>query len=418
MLSVEQALERVLALVHTLEPQEVPLLEAQGLALAEDVHAPFDIPGLPNSAMDGYAVRYADVRGATSERPVRLEIVGQVQAGYLPANGVVSGTALRIMTGAPVPEGADTVVPYELTDEAEQLAAGRALTEIAVRDPTEPRANVRPAGEDATRGSLVLAKGRVLDPPALGLLASLGLDRVRAVRRPQVAILATGDEVLAPGSPLEPGRLYDSNSFSTAAAVQRYGGVPRLLGIARDRMADLRRKLRTGLRADMLITSAGVSGGAYDMVKDALAEQGGITFWSVRMRPSKPLAFGTLNSPDGRRVPHLGLPGNPVSAMVAMVQFGRPALLKMMGRDPAPLQVVEAVLEEPIVNADGRRVFARVTLERRDGRLYARLTGAQGSNLLTSMALAHGLAICPEDVPQVKAGETVQVQLLDWSEPL
>ena len=418
MLSVEQALERVLALVHPLEPEEALLLEAQGQVLAEEVRAPFDIPELPNSAMDGYAVRHADVDGVTPERPARLRVVGQVQAGYLPTTPVTAGTALRIMTGAPVPEGADTVVPYELTDEAELLAAGRPLSEIAVRRAVEPGANVRPAGEDVQKGSLVLAKGREMDPPALGMAASLGLASVRVIRRPRVAILATGDEVLAPGAPPEPGRLFDSNSFSIAAAVRRYGGVPKLLGIARDRMAELRRKLRSGLRADMLITSAGVSGGAYDMVKDALAEQGNIAFWSVRMRPSKPLAFGLLNAPDGRQVPHLGLPGNPVSAMVAMVQFGRPALLKMMGREPAPLTTVEAVLEEPIVNTDGRRVFARVTLERRGGTLYACLTGAQGSNLLTSMVHAHGLAICPEDVPQVDAGEVVPVQLLDWSEPL
>ena len=414
MLSVEEALERVLALVERLEPEEAPLLDAQGQVLAEEVRAPFDIPGLANSAMDGYAVRQADVAAAVPERPAELRVVGQVQAGYLPADTVTAGTAVRIMTGASLPEGADSVVPYELTDEPARLQAVRPLTRIAVHRSVKRGSNVRPAGEDLRRGSLALGQGRVLDPPAIGMLASLGRTHVRVVRRPRVAILATGDEVLAPGTPLEPGRLYDSNSFGIAAAVRQYGGIPHLLGIAKDSMGELRRKLRRGLRADMLMTSAGVSGGAYDMVKDVLAELGSISFWAVRMRPSRPLAFGLLHGSGSRQVPHLGLPGNPVSALVALVEFARPAIFKMMGRPQQPLSQVEAVLEEPVVNPDGRRVFARVTLRRRDGVLYARLAGPQGSNLLTSMVEAHGLAICPEDIPEKKPGEIVTVQLLDW----
>ena len=226
MLSVEEALERVLALVERLEPEEAPLLDAQGQVLAEEVRAPFDIPGLANSAMDGYAVRQADVAAAVPERPAELRVVGQVQAGYLPADTVTAGTAVGIMTGASLPEGADSVVPYELTDEPDRLKAGRPLTRIAVHRSVKRGSNVRPAGEDLRRGSLALGQGRVLDPPAIGMLASLGRTHVRVVRRPRVAILATGDEVLAPGTPLEPGRLYDSNSFGIAAAVRQYGGIP------------------------------------------------------------------------------------------------------------------------------------------------------------------------------------------------
>ena len=414
MLSVEQALDRVLNLVHQLPESDVPLLEADGLTLARDVHAPFDIPGLANSAMDGYAVRTVDLASASEKAPVELAVVGQVQAGQLPDVTVTRGGAVRIMTGAPVPEGADAVVPYELTDEVERRASGKPLTSVAVHHAPFPGEHVRPAGEDAAKGSLALHKGRILDPPAIGLLASLGYANAPVVRRPRVAVLATGDEVQSPGEPALAGRLYDSNSYGVAAALRRWGAEPLMLGIARDNMTDLRQKLREGLTADLLVTSAGVSAGAFDMVKEALAELGTVDFWAVRMRPARPIAFGLLEAPDGRMVPLLGLPGNPVSALVALVELARPAIAKMRGAEPTPLPTVHAVLDEPIVNNDGRRVYARVTLERRDDGLHARLTGAQGSNLLTSMELAHGLAICPENQEELAAGELAVVQLLDW----
>ena len=414
MLSVEQALERILALVHELPAQRTHLLEADGLTLAEDVRSPFDIPALANSAMDGYAVRAADVAAASGASPVTLTVAGQVQAGQLPTVAVSEGTTVRIMTGAPVPDGADAIVPYEFTDEVERRATGLALGYIAIRHPPHLGDHVRPPGEDAVKGALVLEKGRVLDPPAVGLLASFGFADALVVRRPRVAVLATGDEVQAPGEALEPGRLFDSNTYGTAAAIRRWGAQPVLVGIARDNMDDLRAKIRSGLDADMLITSAGVSAGAFDMVKETLAELGSVDFWAVRMRPARPIAFGLLNAPDGRKVPHLGLPGNPVSALVALVEFGRPALAKMMGAAPAPLPTVRAVLDDDLLNTDERRVYARVSLERREGELRARLTGAQGSNLLTSMGLAQGLAICPEDLPKRPAGEKAVVQLLDW----
>ena len=414
MLSVEEALEKVLALVEQLPSEETPLLEADGQTLAEEVRALFDVPALANSAMDGYAVQTSALKNASTETPVTLQVTGQVQAGQLARTPVTPSTVVRIMTGAPLPEGADAVVPYELTDESQRLAAGRELSEVALYQRPQRGENVRPAGEDVRRGSVVLKQGQVLDPPAIGMLASLGYARACVIRRPQVAILATGDEVQSPGEALEPGRLFDINSYTVASAVRRYGGVPHLLGTAKDEIAELRDKLRQGLQADMLITSAGVSAGAFDIVKDALAELGNISFWAVRMRPSRPLAFGALNAPDGRRVPHLGLPGNPVSALVALVEFGRPALAKMMGKTPTPLPTVEAVLEAPISNSDGRRSFARVTLEGRKGILYARPTSAQGSNVLTSLVLAQGLAICPEDLAGLPAGQRVSVQLLDW----
>ena len=415
MLSVEEALARVLALVHELPAEDAPILDAVGQTLAADVRAPFDVPALANSAMDGYAVRAADTAGASAAAPAALRVIGQIQAGGLPTLPVGPGEAVRIMTGAPVPQGADAVVPWELTNEADLRRAGQPHPSVVeARRAASPGDHVRPSGEDAAAGSLVLSKGRVLDPPAVGMLAAFGYASCRVVRRPRVAVLATGDEVQAPGEPLRPGHLYDSNTYGVAAALTQWGAEPVLLGVAGDDMDALRERLRAGLDADMLVTSAGVSAGAFDIVKDALAEFGSIDFWSVRMRPSRPLAFGLLRAPGGRSVPHLGLPGNPVSALVALAQFARPAVAKMMGREPTPLPRIEAVAADAIVNFDGRRVYARVTLSRKDGRVHARLTGAQGSNLLTSMAAADGLAICPEDTPEIPAGGAVAVELLDW----
>ncbi len=416
MLTVEDALERILAVFSPLEPVQTPLLEALGQVLAQDAVAAFDIPPLPNSAMDGYAVRHQDIQGASASSPKTLKVIGQVAAGQIPHQPVLPGTAIRIMTGAPIPAGADAVVPFEDTDEMERKAAGRPLLEVAIRLEVGRGASVRAAGEDVARGDLVLARGATLRPAELGVLASLGMSAVQVIRRPVVAVLATGDELQALGEALGPGKIYDSNTYSVAAAVLRYGGVPQLLGIARDNLQDMQAKVALGLHADLLLTTAGVSKGDYDMVKDVLMQQGRIAFWSVRMRPAKPLAFGLLNGPGGRQVPHLGLPGNPVSAMVAFEAFARPAILKMLGKTRLAKPTIEAVLEDTISSPDGRRTYARVTVTRRDGAYYARITGAQGSNLLTSMTKAQGLAICPEDVLQVKAGQRVKVWMLDWPE--
>ena len=416
MLSVEEARERVLGYFDVLEPETRPILEAEGQVLAEDVQGRFDIPPLDNSAMDGYALRTEDIRGASEASAVTLRVTGSVAAGQLPTGRVEPGAAMRIMTGAPVPEGADAVVPFEDTDEVERRASGRTLSEIGVREEVPPAANVRPAGQDVRAGERVLESGTVLRSGEIGVLAALGRDGVRVVRRPVAAILATGDELVDVGQDLRAGSIYDVNSYSLSVAVRQAGGVPRLLGIARDNMDDLDAKLRSGLEADILLTSAGVSKGDYDIVKDVLARRGEIELWSVRMRPAKPLAFGVLDGPGGRRVPHLGLPGNPVSALVGFEQIGRPAILKMMGKTRFARPTLRATLEEPIHNFDGRRVYARVVVTRRDGAYYARLTGHQNSNILTSMARANGLAVCPEDVAVKHAGEVVEVQMIDWPE--
>ena len=416
MLSVEEARERVLGYFDVLEPETKPILEADGQVLAEDVEGRFDIPPLDNSAMDGYALRTEDIRGASETSAVTLRVTGAVAAGQLPSGRVEPGTTIRIMTGAPIPDGADAVVPFEDTDEVERRASGRPLSEIGIREEVPPTANVRPAGQDMKAGDRVLESGTVLRSGEIGVLAALGRSSVRVIRRPVAAILATGDELVDVGEDLRAGSIYDVNSYSVAAAVQRAGGVPKLLGIARDNLDDLDAKLQAGLEADILLTSAGVSKGDYDIVKDVLARRGEIELWSVRMRPAKPLAFGVLDGPGGRRVPHLGLPGNPVSALVGFEQIGRPAILKMLGKTRYARPTLRATLEEPIHNFDGRRVYARAIVTRREGAYYARLTGHQNSNILTSMSRANGLAICPEDVAVKEAGEKVEVQMVDWPE--
>jgi len=419
MLSVEEARDKILEMFQPLEAERKPILEALGQVLAEDVVSTLTIPPLANSAMDGYAVRYTTIEGANPTTPKTLRVIGYLAAGQIPQQEVMDGSAIRIMTGAPIPEGADTVVPFEDTDEYERKTLGFAsldIAEIRIMVDIPKGSNVRPAGQDIKKGQMVLAKGTPLRPSEIGVLASLGKATVEVIRRPVVAIISTGDELIEPGEPITAGKIYNSNGYSVSAAVLRYGGIPQLVGTAGDNVESMNSKLEEGLTADILLTSAGVSKGDYDIVKDVLSNRGEIAFWSVRMRPAKPLAFGIFPGPSGKKVPHVGLPGNPVSALVAFEEMVRPAILKMLGRTELDKPTVRAVLEDDIVNSDGRRVYARAIVTYKSGRYYARLTGDQGSGVLTSMARANGLAICPEDVPIMKAGEDVDVQMLDWPE--
>lgn len=415
MISVEEALERILSYVSLLEPEEKPILDALGQVLAEDIISDINIPPLDNTAMDGYAVRAADTAAAAEDSPATLRVIGELAAGYLFDGEVAPGTAVRIMTGAPMPRGADAVVPFEETDEPTGRAFGsfaKSRGVVGVLKAAGAGANIRRAAEDVHEGQPILNKGAVLHPPQIGVLASLGRATVRVYRRPVVAILSTGDEVREPGQSLSPGQIYDSNAYSISAMVLANGGIPKRLGIAKDTVEALTAKLQEGLDADMLVTSAGVSRGDYDVVKDVLAKEGEIDFWTVRMRPGKPLAFGAFPS-GGRRVPHIGLPGNPVSSMVSFELFGRPAIYKMLGRDDWQRPRVHAIAEEAIANTDARRVFARAIVTQRDGRYYASLTGPQGSGILTSMAVANALAVVPEDVPGIEPGDDVEAMLLD-----
>jgi len=408
MISVEQALEQILSYVDALGEEERPVLDCLGQVLAEDIYSGINIPPLDNSAMDGYAVQSKDTIGASRNSPRLLRVIGTGSAGAVSKREVMPGTAVRIMTGAPIPRGADSVVRFEDTDEAQRKGN---VGEIGILCEVESGWDIRRAGEDVAQGALVLTEGSVIRPQEVGVLASLGRIGVRVIRRPVVAILATGNELIDIGQPLPAGKIYNSNTYSIAAQVLRYGGIPKILGIASDSEDSLVAEIRRGLGADMLITSGGVSLGDYDVVKDVLAKEGEITFWTVRLKPGKPLAFGRIKG-----VPHLGLPGNPVSTMVTFELFARPAILKMMGKKNLAKPTVEAVIEDAIVNTDGRRIFVRAVVEKRGEQYFARITGPQGSGILTSMTLANGLVIVPEDKAGVEKGDLVQAMMLDWNE--
>ena len=409
MISVEEALAKVLSYIKVLDTVETPLLQCLGQVLAENVYASIDVPPKDNSAMDGYAINSKDASAATASSPVYLDIIGEARAGGISNLEVKAQKTVRIMTGAPLPRGADSVVPFEDTDETQRK--DQPLKQIGIMKAVEKGKNIRSAGEDIGKGQLALSKGTILLPAQIGVLASLGLKTVKVIRRPVVAILATGDELVELGQPLSEGQIYGSNSYSAAAQVIRYGGISRMLGIARDTEEDLGKKINEALSSDMLLTTGGVSMGDYDPVKNVLAKQGEISFWQVRMKPGKPLAFGTIQG-----VPHLGLPGNSVSSMITFELFARPAMLKMMGKTNLTRPTVEVTMESRIKNSDSRRIFARAIVRKEGDRLYAKTTGPQGSGILTSMSMANALVIVPEDVAAVKEGDVVKAIMLDGEE--
>ena len=417
MLSVEEALQKILDEVDILEEKTVPILELLGQVLAEDIKSDINVPPLDNSAMDGYAVRSGDTVGASEKTPKYLRVIDTVMAGSISKKEVIPGTAVRIMTGAPVPGGADSVVQFEKTDEEKhkQSSPDEPVTQVGILSEARPGLNIRRAGEDIARGTIALKKGTVIRASEIGLMASLGYGRVKVIRRPVVAILSTGNELVELDKPLPEGKIYDSNGYSIASLVKRYGCIPRMLGIARDDEKSLVSKLKQAQDADMLLTTGGVSAGDYDMVKDILARDGQMVFWKVRVKPGKPLAFGKIKGRD-KSIPHLGLPGNAVSCMVSFELFVRPALLKMMGKKNFAKPAVEAIMEDTVKNDAGRRIYDRAIIERRNGHYYARLTGPQGSGILNSMSLANGLVVISEDRKIVNKGETVQALMLDWNE--
>lgn len=399
MLSVEEALTRVLAAIPVLGSETVELTGALGRVLAEPVVAGRDLPPWDNSAMDGYALRARDTAEASAERPVRLRILGDVPAGSVAERAVGVGEAYRILTGAPMPPGTDAVVPQE-----EVQREGGA---VVVSRPVSGASFVRPRGEDIAAGETVLAPGTVLGPAALGVLAALGRALVRVHQRPRVAILSTGDELVDLDTPPGPGQIANSNTYTLSAQVREAGGLPLNLGIAKDARDDLEEHFRWGLAADMLVSSAGVSVGDRDFVREVMAKLGAeLDFWKVSMRPGKPLTFGRVG---GR--PFFGLPGNPVSSMVTFELFVRPALRRMAG-DPRLFRPrVTARLAEPLGNPGPRRGYLRVRLSEEAGGLVARPTGEQGSGILKSMLLADALAVVAPNV-RLTAGQAVEVILL------
>ena len=408
LLNVEAALAHILEKFTALPSEQVTLINALGRVLAEDIVSDINLPPFANSSMDGYAVRAGDLAGASSDSPVRLHVVMDIPAGSAPTETIGMGQAARIMTGAPLPSGADSVVPVEQTDSNWRAGGDIALAEqVGILQVARPGDSVRPAGEDVHIGQTVLQAGTILRPQDLGILAALGHDQVAVVRQPRVAIVSTGDELVDVNEPLGPGKIRDSNSHTLAGLVASYGGIPLRQPIARDSLEAVRAMFRTALeqKPDLIISSAGVSVGTFDVVRAVLDELGEVQFWRVNVRPGKPLAFGEVQG-----VPFFGLPGNPVSAMVTFDVFVRPALLKLLHRtDDA--ETITAVTGEDM-RSDGRRSYMRVRLENANGQFIARTTGTQSSGALMSMVLADGLLIIPEDVTFVPDGTELPVRLL------
>jgi molybdopterin molybdotransferase len=402
MLNVEEVEERILAGIETQGPETISSLDAVGRTLAEDVNADMSVPPWDNSAMDGFAVRAADIAAADPASPVVLRVVADLPAGQAPGRAVREGEAIRIMTGAPIPPEADTVVRFEDT-----RSDGDAV-EILVGVPLGK--NVRQKGEDVREGDTVLRAGTSLRPQEVGMLALAGRETVSVIRRPIVALLATGDEIVGPGEPVPPGKIRNINSYTNAAQVQKHGGVPLLLGVVPDDADLIRQTIRGAIAdgADILVTSGGVSVGDYDFVKQILAEEGEIEFWWINMKPGKPMAYGRISG-----IPFFGLPGNPVSAMISFELFVRPAIAKMLGKALRPARSVRARLLDPVRRKDDRRHYLRVRLTRADDGWDAALTGNQGSGILRSLVAADGLAVIPEEVSNLEAGSEVDVLLFD-----
>src|SRR3954452_12212034 len=403
LVSVEAHRERILSAIDPLPSFDQPLMEAYGLAAAEDVYASVALPGFDNSAMDGYAVAHADVASASDESPVHLPVVGEIGAGQATLLAVSPGTAVKIMTGAPVPAGADSVVPYEWTD--------RGVANVVSSRSPEKGQHVRPKGQDISVGDLLVEAGRVLGARQIGLLAAVGRASVRSRPRPRVVVLSTGSELREPGSALGRDSIYDGNSFLLAAAARQAGAIAYRVGIVPDQARAFLGALNDQLvRADLVITSGGVSMGDYDVVKEALAPLGTMWFGGVAMQPGKPQGFGTVGEDA---VPIVTLPGNPVSSYISFEQFVLPAIRRMMGRAPYTRPEADAVLTHGLRSPDGRRQFARGTLSVVDGRLAVTPVGPQGSHMIGDLAESDALIVVSESVTSVEAGETVTVLPLD-----
>ncbi|MCH7570167.1 MAG: molybdopterin molybdotransferase MoeA [Deltaproteobacteria bacterium] len=400
MVSVEEASRIILRQVSPLPGEEVALLQAAGRVLFENVRASRNVPPFANSAMDGYAVRWLDVARASATDPVTLSVLEDVPAGYVARRRVTKGNATRIMTGAPVPRGADAIVRVEYTE----FIGDR----VRISRVDGQGSHIRGIGEDIQKGRPILKKGKLLTSADIGLLASVGKSRVRVYRRPTVAIISTGDELLEVDDSPQPGKIVNSNSYTLSAAVQEIGAVPHLLGIVRDKRKSLALAFKRALHYDVVITSGGVSVGDYDLVKGALLDVGvRMALWRVAQRPGHPFAFGRMGSK-----PVFGLPGNPVSSAVSFLLYARPALLKMMGHKSFFLPVIHATLEHEIKKTKGLKEFIRCCLREDDGRSFASSTGTQSSGVLHSLSLAQGLIVCKEEETLLPKGSQVPVILL------
>lgn len=404
MFSVSDAVARIVAGIEPLGVERVALLDALGRVLATPVISPLTLPAWDNSAMDGYALRAADVEGATAEKPVSLTVLETVAAGGFPSQAVEAGSCTRIMTGAPLPEGVDTVIRLEDTDGG--------IERVSIRSDRDAGRNVRHRGEDITTGTRVLDCGQPIGAAQIGVLASVGASSVDVYRQPRVAFFGSGDEIVDLDrftEALDGKKIITSNSYTLHSLIRLNGGIPVNLGVARDDPKDIRARIDRAAGCDLLITSAGISAGEFDYLRPVLAEAGvTLDVWKVRMRPGAPLGFGWLG-----KMPWIGLPGNPVSTMVTFELFVRPVMRRMLGHTRLFRRPIPVTLEEPVKIGAALTHFLRAIVSvKPDGTLGARLTGPQGSGILTSMSVANALLVIPQERPRVEIGETVNAILL------
>lgn len=408
LLNVDVAIERILEQMGVLSSEVVRLEDSLGRVLAEDIVSDIDLPPFDNSAMDGFAIQAIDSEDASTENPSILKVTMDIPAGMSPEERLSSGEAARIMTGAPIPEGADAVIPVEDTDaDFSDLDAATLPETVALHKVMPVGAAIRKMGENIQRGQTILKKNRILSPADIGILASLGRGQFEVIRQPRVAIVGSGDELVGVDEPLEAGQIRDSNSYALAALIEQDGGIALKQENARDNPESIRKMFQDtlALQPDLIVSSAGVSVGAADYIRAILEELGEIGFWRINLRPGKPLAFGKI---DG--IPFFGLPGNPVSAMVTYNVLVRPALLKLAGKVGNIAKIRAKVGQE--MRSDGRRTYARVRLQREGDDWVAYETGTQSSGAHLSMVLADGLLIIPENIGIVAVGTELEVQLL------
>lgn len=403
MIRVTEALSHILGDVQALGLEKVHILDSLGRVIGENIYASRDIPPKDNSAMDGYAVRAVDSLDASPANPLRLRIIEDIPAGSVPQKTIGQGEAARIMTGAPLPAGADAIVRMEDTTRDGEW--------VTLSAPYQAGQDVRRAGEDVKGGDVVIPQGEILRPAEIGMMATLGRSFIYVYQRPVVAVISTGDELVDIDEEPSPWKIINSNGYANMSQAADCGAIPLYIGIAKDNKEDLAAKFTAALRADVIVSSGGVSLGDYDFVKDVIAETGNkMHFWQVAIKPGKPLVYGRVHGK-----PFFGLPGNPVSSMVSFEQFVRPSLLKMMGYTRLYRRTIRLPLEEDMTKPQGLTCFIRACVDWRDGRYRITTTGTQSSGVLKSMVKANGLIVLPEDATDFKKGDEVTVQLIDHS---
>ncbi len=403
LLSVEEALEKILAKFTEKTSKSIIIDKALDHILAKDILTKVELPPFDNSSMDGFAVLASDVENSSEEKPVELEVIEDIAAGYFPKKQIKKGQTSRIMTGAPLPPGADSVIPVEFTNYSDRYAQQLLMENILVYKPVKPGDYVRPKGQDIQKGEKIFSKGHKLRAQDLGFLAAQGIERVSVVKKPVIALLSSGDELIKPGDKLIPGKIYDSNTITIKSLLNSFGAEILDLGVAKDNFEDIETKLERTLQTDvdLIISTAGVSVGVYDFIRDVIQQDGHLNFWKVNIRPGKPLSFG-----EYKGTPTIGLPGNPVSAFIGFTVFVLPVIYHLKGLQNLDRHAGTAILEND-VTSDGRESYLRGKVYFKDTNNYARLTRHQGSGNLLSLADSNALLIIPSGVKSLPTGSEV-----------